>query len=245
MAELVFIHGAGDSAAVWERQVRHFGSHHRVLAIDLPGHGRRLSEEALKSHDDNAEEAGRQMRAGGFGSPVVVGHSMGGAVALSQALRRPSVPRALVLVASGARLRMAPDLIEAARQRAESAPAGQAVGASIPLDRAVSSHASGQARAWLSERVGQSTAQATYADFLANDGFDVMGRLGEIDQPVLVLAGQDDELTPPKFQTFLAERMPHARLVLLPKAGHYVQVELEAAVNHELEGFLAELDGRP
>src|SRR5687768_6784879 len=100
MTELVFIHGAGDSAAVWERQVRHFGSHHRVLAIDLPGHGRRLSEEALKSHDRNAEEAGRQIRVGGFSNPVLVGHSMGGAVALSLALSQPSLPRALVLVAS-------------------------------------------------------------------------------------------------------------------------------------------------
>jgi pimeloyl-ACP methyl ester carboxylesterase len=139
---------------------------------------------------------------------------------------------------------MAPDLIHAARERAEEAPAGQVVGAPIPLDRAVSGHASEEARAWLSERVGHSTAQATYADFVANDRFDVMEQLGEINQPVLVLAGQDDELTPPKFQTFLAERMPHARLVLLPKAGHYVQVEQEAAVNHELEHFLNELDGR-
>ncbi len=41
MVDLVFVHGAGDSAEVWEKQVAHFSSVANVDALDLPGHGTR------------------------------------------------------------------------------------------------------------------------------------------------------------------------------------------------------------
>lgn len=238
MADLVFLHGAGDSAAAWERQVKYFGGRHRVLALDLPGHGERRGEAALGDHDQNADEVTRQVRDNGMAEPILIGHSMGGGIALTVALRHPELPRGLVLVASGARLRMHPDFVEAARRRAAEAPDALAEGA-IPLEKVVSPGASAETRAWLQARAGRATAAATYADFVATDGFDVMERLAEIGHPVLVLAGEDDQMTPPKYQHFLAERLPNARLVLLPDAGHYPQVEQAEAFNRELERFLA------
>src|SRR5689334_18226070 len=86
MAELVFIHGAGYSAAVWERQVAALGGEHRVLALDLPGHGARMREQAHTNHPANAAEVARAVAAAGMRQPVVVGHSMGGGVALTYAL---------------------------------------------------------------------------------------------------------------------------------------------------------------
>ncbi len=56
-----------------------------------------------------------------------------------------------------------------------------------------------------SERIGESTARATYADFLANDRFDVMECLPEIERPTLVIGGEDDRMAPPKYQSFLAD----------------------------------------
>lgn len=69
-----------------------------------------------------------------------------------------------------------------------------------------------------------------------------MERVSSIGLPTLVLAGEDDTMTPPKYQRFLAERLPRAELVLLPRAGHYPQVEQAAAFNVALERFLAGLD---
>ncbi len=245
MAELVFLHGAGDSSAVWAAQAEHFQASHRVLGLDLPGHGERLAERAFEDHDANANEITRLIHARGCSKPVVIGHSMGGAVVLSLALREPRLPRALVLVASGARLRMHPRLLESARERAQAAAGDEIVGSLVPLEMVVSPQASAGTRARVSMVVGQSAAQATYADFLANDRFDVMERLQEIKAPTLVLGGEDDQMAPPKHQQFLADRLPAATLVLLPAAGHYPHVEQEAAFNRELERFLSNLTPPP
>src|SRR5918992_2871493 len=86
MAEIVFIHGAGDSAAVWDHQGANLGAEHTVLALDLPGHGSRLAEQAHGDHQANAGEVARALEQAGLQRPVLVGHSMGGAVALSYAL---------------------------------------------------------------------------------------------------------------------------------------------------------------
>src|SRR5437867_3416559 len=119
--DLLFIHGAADSAAVWERQVQQFGRDNRVLAVDLPGHGSRLSERAYDSCDRSAEDVLEQLRGHRLQAPVLVGHSMGGAIALTIALAHPELISALMLAGSGARLRIRPDVIGAARERAELA----------------------------------------------------------------------------------------------------------------------------
>lgn len=242
MAELVFIHGAGDSAAIWQLQIEHFGGRLPSFAVDLPGHGARLGEDPLETVADMAEDVIRQLGARGFGEPVLVGHSMGGAIALAIALQRPSFPRALVLAASGARLRMREELIEEARLRALRAPRGEVVERVIPLQEVVAPDATREAQEWLRGRFGCCTAQATYGDFLATSGFDVMGRLEEIHLPVLVVGGEEDRWTPPKFQHYFAQHLPNAQLVMFPRTGHYPFVEREAEFNRALDAFLAGLD---
>src|SRR5437588_111500 len=175
--DLVFIHGAADSGGVWNRQVEYFGSRDRVLAVDLPGHGTRLGELAFERCERSAEDVITQIGAHELESPVLVGHSMGGAIALTVALARPDLPAALVLAGSGARLRIPDEVIEAARRRAEASPPGARVERVIPLDDVVSPAAGPDVRQWLAERIGHSTGQATHADFVATNAFDVMDRL--------------------------------------------------------------------
>ena len=241
MAQVVFIHGAADSGTVWGLQIDYFSSQHQVLAVDLPGHGARLDENAFDTVAANAEEVGRLLRQRRFDQPVLVGHSMGGATAMALAVAHPDAPRALVLVGSGARLRMRPEQIEDARLLAGSAPAGERIQRVIDLDRVVSTSAAADARAWLAQRFGEATAQATYVDFLATHTFDLMDRLAEITQPVLIVGGEDDLWTPPKFHHYLAEHLRGARLVLFPGVGHYPFVEAAELFNHTLGEFLDNL----
>ena len=239
--DIVFVHGAADSAAVWERQLEYLRERHRTLAVDLPGHGARLAEQAFDSCERSAADVTRQIEANGLEEPILVGHSMGGAIALTIALRSPELPRALVLAGSGARLRIRPEVIESARETALRSTPGVRMERVIPLDHVVSPRASAAVRSWLAERIGYSTGQASYADFVATNGFDVMDRLHQIRVPTLIVGGEDDRWTPPRFQRYFAEHVIGSRLVMFPDCGHYPFVERADAFNAELDSFIAHL----
>ena len=242
MAAIVLIHGAGDSRAVWERQMRYLSERHRVLGIDLPGHGARLAENGLDRHENNAAEVCRMMDVEGIPQAVVAGHSMGGAVALTMALEHRDRLQGLVLVATGARMKMRPDFLEQARQSAATygnkMPSATHV---LPVEQMVDPAVPADVVQWLKERTGRASAQATYADFQANNNFDVMARLAEIRIPTLVVGGSDDRMAPKKFAEFLAGAIPGARLEILAPSGHYPMVEQEESFNRCLEGFLTEV----
>lgn len=77
MANLVFIHGAGEDRRIWDRQVAAFEGAHRALAVDLPGRGVRRADPPLTSHEENANDVLRQMDKAGMAQGVRVGHSWG------------------------------------------------------------------------------------------------------------------------------------------------------------------------
>lgn len=242
MADIIFIHGAGDSSAVWSRQTHDLFARHRVLAIDLPGHGARLAESGHDRHEENAEEVRRLMDRAGVAKAVVVGHSMGGGVALMLALNHPDRVSALVLVATGARLKMRPDFLDsAAKTAAEFGHRKPAHTHIIPAAQMVHPDIPASVVAALEAMIGDASAQATYADFQANNSFDVMARLPEIKVPALVVGGDADRMAPEKFCRFLADNIAGAKLEMLSACGHYPQVEQEQAFNRVLETFLSSL----
>lgn len=96
---LLFLHGLTDSGEGWPEAVRHWEDEYAIVAVDQRGHGRspRFTAEQLGSHPgelmvDDAVQLLEQLD-----RPVVIGHSLGGAVGLSAAVRRPELVRALVL----------------------------------------------------------------------------------------------------------------------------------------------------
>ena len=237
MANLIFIHGAGEDGRIWERQVALFGQAHTVLAVDLPGRASRLADPPLTSHEANAGDVLRQMDRAGMATGVLIGHSMGGGVALAAALNHPERLSGLVLVVTGARLKMHPDFLEKARQRAENpdAPAEPPV----TLAETVSPSTPPECLAWIRPRAMTAPAKTIYADFQANNRFDAMDRLSTISLPTLIIGAEEDRMAPPKFSRFMAEKISGAALTILPKCGHYPQVEQEALFNHALADFLS------
>ena len=86
--------------------------------------------------------------------------------------------------------------------------------------------------------------QVTIGDYTACNGFDVMERLGALRVPALVICGEDDQLTPPKYAEYLARTIPGARLVMVEQAGHYVHLEQPEVVNQAIRAFLTTLGAR-
>ena len=165
---------------------------------------------------------------------VLCGNSMGGAVALELALRADPRIAGVVLLGSGARLRVAPAILDGLVRDFEATIemlAGLLYAHPTPLRTAAaidSMRAVGPAQ--------------TLSDFRACDAFDVTGRLAHISIPVLAIAGEADRMTPPKYAEFIAGRVARGDLRILPDCGHLAMAEAPAEVNALLADFVHSLD---
>lgn len=227
---LVLIHGAGGTRLHWPPTLRRWPGAD-VYALDLPGHGDAPGpgRSTILGYRQAIED---WMAARALPPAVVMGHSMGGALALALALDAPQRVAGIVLVGTGARLRVHPLLLEATA-------AGE-----VPTEALTtlvswwySPSASPRLSVLASRVLAATNASVLHGDFQACDGFDVMERLGTIDRPALVVVGEDDRMTPVKYARFLAENLPDARLEVIPGAGHMVMLEQPAAVERVLSDW--------
>ena len=107
---LVFVHGAGGSRLHWPAALRRLAGRH-TLAVDLPSHGQSPIGEN-SGIDVYTRGLAEWRTAVPVHRPVLVGHSMGAAIALTAALAEPAALAGLVLVGAGPRLRVNPKLLE-------------------------------------------------------------------------------------------------------------------------------------
>ena len=230
---LVLVHGAGGCGAIWARQLAGLDDVARVIAVDLPGHGLTESRNS-PSVEGYAAWIRAFLDAAGLNRVVLGGHSMGGAIAQTLALEQPERLDGLILVGTGARLRVLPRILDLLRG---SPPEGRTLIASLAWSPATRAGAVVEA-----ERALLETAPlVTLGDFLACDRFDVMDRIEGVRMPTLVVVGRDDRLTPPKYAAHLARTVSRARLVEIDAAGHFPQLEQPQAVNAAVRAFLASL----
>lgn len=228
---VLLIHGAGGDYQYWPPQLRRL-RYGRIYAPDLPGHGR-SGKVGCQYIEDYARAVVYFMDALGIYSAVVVGHSMGGAIALQLALDWPQRVLGLGLVATGAHLPVAPQLLDAFA-RSETVPAG----IDIIISWAFSQQADNSLQNLARRRMMGIRQPVLYGDFLACSRFDVRARLGEIRVPALILAGGADRMTPLRFSDELRNRLPNASLQIFPEAGHMLMLEQPEATAQALEDWL-------
>ena len=82
-------------------------------------------------------------------------------------------------------------------------------------------------------------------DLQACDRFDVMDRLGMVQQPTLVICGSEDQMTPVRYAQYLSNSIPNARLSIIPAAGHMVMLEQPRLVAESLLTFLQDISFHP
>ena len=234
---LVLVHGAGGSAELWQPQLDGLADVARLVALDLPGHGP-LRGPGGVSVPAYAEWLGGFLSTVDAGPVVLGGHSRGGAIAQTLALARPDHLAGLVLIGTGARLRVLPRLIELLRERSVE-------GLRLIRDLSFTDGAPAEGVEAVERVLREGTPLVTLGDFLACDRFDVRDRLAGIRIPTLVVTGTEDRLTPLTRGRFLADTIPGARLVEVPAAGHFPQLEQPATVNAAIREFLGSLRGAP
>ena len=232
---LVLVHGAGGTRLHWPPQIRRMRAGFRVLAPDLPGHGESsgVGEETIAGYAHRLWDWAAALALPPF---VLAGHSMGGAIALHTALERPGGLAGLILIGTGARLRVHPELLEASRDPGQFEAAIQQL-----VDWSYAEDAPAELVCLARERMAEIEPGVLHRDLLACDRFNLIERLSEIQVPTLVLCGEEDRLTPAKYSHFLAEHIPGAELRLIPRAGHMVALEQPEVVAKTIRRFMAHL----
>jgi pimeloyl-ACP methyl ester carboxylesterase len=230
---IVFIHGSGGNHSLWHGQVDAFAGTANTLALDLPGHGASRGPGCERVADYARKVAGLLVGLP-VPRPVPCGLSLGGAIALRLLIDRPVPLAGAVLMATGARLRVLPEIIRTIEARyAAFVDTLGGYGASPRTDPAC--------LAPVLRALAACPPAVTAGDFRACDRFDVMDRLDRIQVPVLIVSGEDDQLTPPKYGDYLEQHIAGSRRVRIAEAGHLVPVEKTDAVNRALEDFVAGL----
>jgi pimeloyl-ACP methyl ester carboxylesterase len=238
---VIFIHGAGQDHTNWQLPARWFAWHgHSVLAVDLPAHGRSEGP-PLESIADMAGWIGRLMTAAGVQTAALVGHSMGGAIAVEAAAAMGERISRIVLLGTSLATPVNDALLAATRDDPIAAHqmittwsygAGAKIGGSpVP-------------GLWMTN--GNMALLATNRPGVLHAAFEACNRwktgpesTARIRCPALVLIGGNDLMTSPRIGQKLADAIKGSRTVIIPNCGHMLTAEQPDAVLDALIEFFA------
>jgi pimeloyl-ACP methyl ester carboxylesterase len=201
------------------------------LAPTLPGHG---SPGEPNSIAQFADAIAQRMRDDNLRDVILVGSSMGGAVALELALRNDERVAGVALLGSSGKLRVSPAIFETIDNDFQQA--------ARMLVEYFFSEASEHHRDAAFEQMSHVGQAQTRRDFEACNGFDVLERLSEIRVPLLALVGEKDVMVPPKFVMAPVDRIPGAQARILEGTGHLFFIERPEDTNAALRTFVSSIE---
>lgn len=225
----LFVHGAGGTHMDWPVQLRRMpeaGS----IAFDLPGHGQSPGT-GYDTIEDYARALIELLDALSLEQVILAGHSMGGAITQWVALKYPERVNGLILVATGARLPVNPAIIEGIVSDPQTT--------AIMLTKWMwSKTASDDLRAMMIKQLMNTDPVVTQRDYIACNNFDVRDKLTEILCPTLVIAGDQDKMTPLDWNKTLAETIPQGMLKIVEGGSHMLMLEQPAIVASMVKAWL-------
>ena len=204
--KLIFIHGSGGCKEVWHYQIRHFPE---ADAVALPGH---TCGKPCTSVDSYVEWLRGYIHDAGYTDVVLAGHSLGGAIAQLYALKYPEDLRGLILIGSGARLRVGTMYLKMLEQAKRNRSKFE------DFFHKSYEFIEPELRGVLQRKALEGDPAVLLNDMLCCDRFDIMDRVHEIKLPTLALCGSEDVMTPPKYTKYLANKIEGARNVIIEGA---------------------------
>jgi pimeloyl-ACP methyl ester carboxylesterase len=245
----LLVQGLGYAKWASRAQWQDYAARRRVLAFDNRGTGRSGKPAGPYSMELLADDAASVLDARGIASADVYGHSMGGFVALTLALRRPDLVRSLVLVATGPggpEHEPLPEETLASWMSAAGLPADEAVRRTFATAFAPGwegDHPDEYAE-WLAARLDPPTPpECWWAQLEAAAVYKERGvNVEQIAVPALVVHGDLDRVVPVSNGRLLAARLPRAQLVVLPGRGHVPMLEEPEEFSAAVCAFLDRFD---
>jgi 3-oxoadipate enol-lactonase len=242
---LVFLHPLSMNRYAWTHQVFAFARNHRVVVLDLRGHG--LSDKPARGYA--IREMALDVRAvldhAEVEIAVLVGNSAGAMVAVQMALDAPERVGGMVLVSCATHLApwVPAAVLEAYDARFEAAFDFMTQGATSTETK----RERPEVAAFLADvyRAKGNFSREVFLSCIQDAGgvfrWNVTDRLEHIRHPALVVAGQEDQTMPLDAVRGLAQRLPHGTFKVIRDVGHYYPLEHPGDFNDDLREFLAQL----
>jgi pimeloyl-ACP methyl ester carboxylesterase len=226
----LLIHGVAGASIQWLELAEHLEEEHRVIALDLPGHGSSTGRGG-RSVESYLKAVRSFTEALHLTPTILCGYSMGGAIAMEYALKYPEDVFALGLISTGARLKVSPLFLEIClekdMEKLKILLGKYAFAPSVSLI---------QIQKWY-KKWGLPASEVIYGDFLACNSFDLMEGVEKIKTPALVVCGDEDRMTPVKYSEFLASKMENSSLHIIEGGGHMLMVEKPLELSAALADF--------
>jgi 3-oxoadipate enol-lactonase len=244
---LLLIMGLGYASDMWHRTRPVLSVNYRTIALDNRGVGRSDVPPGPYHISLMASDAAAVLDAAGIESAHVLGVSMGGMIAQELALQYPQRVRSLILGCTTAggptAVRAEKDAAEMLMARGRMSPE-QAAEASVPFI-----YDSTTPRARIDEdlairRLWFPRAEGYTAQLQGILAWESYSRLPGIAAPTLVIHGESDRLVPSANGKLIAERIPGAKFVMLPRASHIFLTDQTDAAHRAILEFLGEQSAR-
>jgi 3-oxoadipate enol-lactonase len=236
---VLLLHGLGASMSDWDEVVPLLSQQYRVITPDLRGHGDSERSKRRYQPDGFADDIEALLAAIGIEDYVVVGHSMGGAVALTLALRQPQGLRGLVIANSvpGFNPRRLREHLEVWLRFGTMALLGPAALGRIMARRLFPSPEQQEERARVERRAARNSRYVYLASLYGLTRWSAEDRLAEVRIPTLIIAAGRDYFRVEDVEAY-ARGIRDAEFHLLPEARHGVPIEAAEQLSSILLGFL-------
>ena len=235
---VLFLHGAGGNVLSWPPNLR-TQTESNYYFLELPGHGH---SEGAGGHsiESMAVSVCEFMDLIHLRRAVIVGHSMGGAIALWMAIHRPVRVLGLVLLASAPSFKVNPSfLINPVEESNWELMLHKLVDLSFSADMPQ------RTKDLALKRLLEVRRSVIHNDLAACASFDVVPLVGKIHQPCLIIGGSEDKMVHPGHWYQLKEKIAHAELVEFVGAGHHIMFERPAEVTTAIGQFLSTIRYTP
>lgn len=238
---LIFLHCWTGNHKFWKYQVNYFSKKYKCITVDFPGHGNsdRIEEYTPEIFSEYIYKLIKKLNLGEF---VLVGHSLGGMVALYLAVHHPHNIKALVLTDTSAKIRKYILQDVSTFFGVNAGYFAPSIGKKIVIDFAgVHPFCKREIRTFIKEEVIKVPNTIVVKVLKGIRNFDILEKLRKIDIPTLIIVGDFDLLTDIRHSLTLYRNIKNSQLKIIKFSGHMTPIEKAEEFNKAVENFLKKI----